>query len=153
MASLKAETKRAFLQSLYDAVVDETARVDLASGAQVADTPIVTLEEALKAFQRMGFNALKNGKLSLGSSGLGHEVRFAAPPQIEGFRAFGQVEVYGLAQEFREVYADARVTLAAQGNTEPDDATIFSVMMSDDRLQTVTSLQRDFLLLRWGQGY
>src|SRR5213075_2766984 len=153
MAALKAETKRAFLQSLFDAVEDETARVDLASGAQVADVPIVTLNEALKAFQRMGFNALKNSKLSMGTSGLGHEVRWASPPQLDGFRAFGQVEVYGMAQEFREVYADALVTLSAQGNDTPDDATIFAVMMSDDRLTTVTSLQKDYTLLRWSQRY
>lgn len=150
MADLKAQTKRAFLQSLYDAVADETARVDLASGAQAADSPIATLLEALKAFQRMGFNALKGGRLSMGTSGLSHEVRWAPPAQ---WRAFGQEEVFAMAQEFREVYTDAVVTLSAQSITEPTDLQILSVMLSDDRLTTVTSTQRDMTLLRWNQRF
>lgn len=150
MASLKAETKRAFLQAIFDAVEADVARVDLASGAQAADAPIATLLEALKAFQRMGFNALKGGRLSMGTSGLGHEVRWAPPMQ---WRAFGQEEVFGMAQEFREVYADALVTLASQSITEPTDAQILSTMFNDDRMQTITSQQRDFTLLRWNQRY
>lgn len=150
MAELKAQTKRAFLQALYDAVANETARVDLASGAQAADSPIATLLEALTAFQRMGFNSLKGGRLSLGTSGLSHQVQWAPPAQ---WRAFGQEEVFGMAQEFREVYTDAIVTLSAQGNSSPTDLQILAVMMADDRLTTVTSTQRDFTLLRWNQRY
>ena len=69
------------------------------------------------------------------------------------WRSFGQEEVFGMAQEFREVYNDAIITLAGQGNSSPNDATILSVMMADDRLATVDSLQRDFTLLRWNQRY
>ena len=150
MSDIKSATKRAFLQSLFDAIANNTATVDLASGSQAVDAAVITLLDALKAFQRMGFNALKNGRLSLGSSGLGHDVRWAPPMQ---WRSFGQEEVFGMAQEFREVYNDAIITLAGQGNSSPNDATILSVMMSDDRMQTVTSLQRDFVLLRWNQRY
>jgi hypothetical protein len=104
----------------------------------------------MKAFQRQGFNALKSGRLSLGSTGLGQEVRWA-PPLV--WRSFTQEDVFGFAQEMREVYNDAVTNLSGQGNTDPDDPTIFAVMMADDRFQTVTSLQRDFTTLRWVGRY
>jgi hypothetical protein len=150
MADLKAQQKRAFLQSLYDAIVNDTATIDLSSGIETNEPPIITFIDALQAFQRLGFNALKFGKLSMGTSGLGHEVRWCPPQQ---WRAFSQEEVFALAQEFREVYADALVTLAEAGNSSPNDATILATMFADDRMQTVTSLQHDFSLLRWNQRY
>src|SRR5437762_10750410 len=98
----------------------------------------------------MGFEAVKSGRLSIGSAGLGHEVKFAVP---NVWRGFSQEEVFGLAQELREIHDAALITLSANGNGSPTQLQILRVMMSDDRLQTVTSTQKDFTLLRWHQGF
>ncbi len=148
MAALKAELKRSFLQSLYDAYKAETLLADLTGDTE--GPAIVTFEDALKAFQHYCFGNVKDGKTLFQTSGLGHETRWTSPMV---WRAFSEDEVFGMAQEFREVYNDAIITLAGQGNSSPNDATLLSVMMSDDRMQTVTSLQRDFVLLRWNQRY
>ncbi len=151
MASLRAEIKRAFLQSIYDAVADDIALQEFPSTVpDSANIQITTLVDGLKAFQRTGLEALKGGRLSLGSSGIGHEVRWA-PPDIR--RSFSQEEVFSLSQELREVYEDALVRLSSIGNNAPNDITILRTMMTDDRLETVTSLQHDFVSLRWGQRY
>src|SRR5436190_8763373 len=151
MAALKAELKRSFLQSIADAVEDGIAQQEMPStvpGQQ--DAPIVTLGAGLKAFQRMGFEALKGGKLSLGSAGFNHEVKWAPPMH---WRSFSQDEVFVMAQEFREVFNDAISTLADAGNSSPTDATILATMMADDRLQTVTSQQHDYSMLRRSGRY
>src|SRR5690349_15784235 len=116
MAALKAELKRAFFQSIYDAVVKGTASQDLVSGD---DTLVVrTLEDGLIAFQKMGFQALKSGQLMMGTTGFAHGVTWAPPQQ---WRSFGQDEVFGMAQEFREVYTDAKLALINAGYTSPTD--------------------------------
>jgi hypothetical protein len=150
VANLRGELKRAFLQSLFDAVVDGYASVDLASGVSQDLVKVLTFEAALKAFQRLGFNSLKSGKLSIGTSGMNHEIRFAAPDAMLSFR---QDEVFAMAQEFREVFADAKLTLAAGGDDEPDDAAILRTMLAHDRLQSVDSTYRDFTMARCGNRY
>ena len=148
MAQLRAELKRAFLQSLYDAVQSGTASDDLISGDNAP--VVVSLEDALKAFQKMGFAALKDGRLSIQSSGFAHSISFSAPQQ---WRAFSQEEVFAMAQEFREVYNDAKLRLIAAGNATPVDLELLQSMMADDRLQSVSSLQRDHTMLRWNARY
>ncbi len=149
MAQLRAELKRAFLQSIYDAVADGVAESMFPSTIPDFSPVIVTLEDGLKAFGRMGFEALKSGKLSLGATGMDHEVRWAAPQQ---WRAFSQDEVMSLAQELREVHAAALVTLSDAGTPSPTQTQILATMMADDRLLTVTSIQKDFSLIRMAGG-
>ncbi len=144
MANIRAQLKRAFLQSLYDSVTENTAAEDLQSGDTVPT--VVTLEDALKAFQRLGFQGLKNGRFTILSSGFSHEVRFAMP---DNMLAFSQDEAFSMAQEFREVYADSLARLVAAGNATPADAQVLAAMFADDRLQSVTSTVRDHSQLRW----
>lgn len=150
MANLRGEVKRAFLQSLYDAVVDGNASVDLASGVDANLVQVLTFEAALKAFQRIGFNQLKEGKLTVQNSGMGHDISFAAP---DIWRSLNQEELFSLAQEFREVFDDALLTLEVSGDDNPDDRTILRAMMANDRLQSVTSTMRDFSTMRMGGRY
>ncbi len=146
MASLKSELKRAFLQSIYDAVLAGTIQNDLTSGTDSDSVIITTLLEGLQGFQRLGFSNLKGGKTLMQTAGLGHEVRWV-PPQV--WRSFSEDEVFSMGQEFREVYNEALVTLSAAGNNSPNDASILAVMMASDRMQSVSSEQKDFTLLRW----
>ena len=148
MAALKAELKRAFLQSIYDAYKAETLLADLTGDTE--GPSIVTFEDALKAFQHYCFGNVKDGKTLFQTSGLGHETRWALPMV---WRSFSEDEVFGMAQEFREVYDEAIVTLADAGNIHPNDSAILATMMANDKMQTVTSQQRDFTLLRWNQRY
>ncbi len=145
MANLPAELKRSFLQSIYDAVVGGTANADFVTGTPSDDNVIASLEDGLKAFQRMGFSSLKTGRLSLGSSGLSHEVKWAAPQQ---WRAFSQEEVGSLAQELREVYNEAVETLGSG-----TDLAILNTMMASDRMQSISSIQHDYTMLRWGNRF
>ena len=150
MAQLRAELKRSFLQSIADAVNDQIAVAEFPSTVPDLTPIIVSLEDGLKAFQRMQFEALKSGRLSLGSSGLDHEVRWAAPQQ---WRSFTQDEVMALAQELREIHSDALIKLSANGNGSPTGQQILAAMFADDRLQSVSSINKDFTLLRWNQRY
>lgn len=149
MAALKAELKRSFLQRIYDSFKAETLWEDLTGDTEEGPT-IATFEDALKAFQQYCFGNVKDGKTLTQTSGLGHETRWAIPMV---WRAFSEDEVMSMAQEFREVYTDAILTLATNGNNSPTDAQVLSTMMADDRLQSVTSTQRDYTLLRWNQRY
>ncbi len=150
MANLTGEFKRAMLQSIYDAVVKGFANEVLTTGTSLDAEPAITLEDGLIFFQQRGFNANKDGKNVIGTAGVGHEAKWAAPAQ---WRDLSPDEVFSLAQEFREVYDEAIMTLQAQGFTTMTDLQIKVVMMDNDRLQSVTSTQRDFTLLRWNQRY
>lgn len=144
MANIRAEQKRSLLQWIFDGVRLDTLTADL--GIQLAlnePSPIVSFEDGLIWFQRFIGNDVKSGKFTTGTSGFGHTVQFAKP---EVWRPFAQDELLSLAQEFREVYNDALVTLTG-GPT--DDRTILATMMADDRLQTVTVTHSDFTTLRW----
>lgn len=145
MANLRAEIKRAFLQSIFDAVQNDVAQRDFVTGTPTDDIPVISLEDGLKAFQREHFATLHRGLLSLGSAGIGHEVKWS-PPEV--WKDFDQTTMFSLAQEFREVYNDVVAT-----GSFVSDLAILNAMMADDRMQTVTSLQRDFTMLRWNQGY
>jgi hypothetical protein len=79
-------------------------------------------------------------------TGAGKAVQFALP-QI--WQSFQQDEFFALTEELEQVYSDALVTLSAQGIGSPTDAQIFTVMAADDRLQTITSVQKDYTTLRW----
>jgi hypothetical protein len=61
-------------------------------------------------------------------------------------------EVLALAQEYREVYTDAKAALIAAGNATPSDSQILAEMMGDDRMIGATSVQKDFSQLRYGVG-
>lgn len=150
MAAIKGEIKRGILQAIWDAVEDDIAAQEMPSTVPDFQPIIVTLEDGLKAFHRMGFESIKSGRLSIGSSGLSHEVKWAAPAM---WRGFSQEEVFSLAQELREVHADALITLSAQGIGSPTQTQIFNTMMADDRLQTVTSTYRDHTMIRWNQRF
>ena len=148
MAALKAELKRSFLQSIYDAYKAETLLADLTGDTE--GPSIVTFEDALKAFQHYCFGNVKDGKTLFQTSGLGHETRWALPMV---WRSFSEDEVFGMAQEFREVYDEAVTTLADSGNIHPNDSAILAMMMANDKMQTVTSTGLDVSLLRWNQRY
>ena len=145
MAEIRAQLKRAFLQSIADAVSAHTAKRDFPSGSRT-DAPVVTLLEGLKAFQRMGFSSIKQGKLSVGSAGFGHDVSWAMP---SSWRSFSQESVFEMAQEFRELYNSAILTLTLAGTPQPfNDESILAIMMDSDELQSCTSTQKDFTGLR-----
>src|ERR1044071_3626475 len=134
MAVLRAEIKRGFLRSLF----------------RQSEANAVTLEAALGAFQDQGFKAIKAGKLVIASSGAGHSVQFAVP---DAWRSFSQEEVFSLSEELFQVFDDAKAMLIANGTAEPDDDSIYTAMTADDRLQTVTSLQKDNSPLRFPARY
>src|SRR5262245_60523125 len=127
MALIRAEIKRGCLRSLF-------------RQAQAAAT---TLQVALDAFQDGGFKAIKSGKIVIATAGAGHSTQFAVPDQ---WRSFSQEEIFSLTEELEQVYSDSKAQLIANGNTDPDDQTIFDAMMADDRLQTVTRTQTDYTL-------
>ena len=150
VANIRGQVKRAYLQSLTDAVVDGNASVDLASGVDANLVQVLTLEGALKAFQRLGFNQLKEGKMTVSVAGQSHEAKYALP---ESWRSLDQESVFALAQEFREVRDDAMITLSALGDDDPDDITIMRTMMADDRMQSVTSAYKDHSIIRFGNRF
>jgi hypothetical protein len=147
MALLRAELKRAFLQWLYDLVEDGTAPEVLATGE--TDMAIPDLVTALKAFQKQQAGALSTGKSSVGSSGFAHSTQWQGWSVL---RAMNPEEVLALAQEYREVYADAKAALIAAGNATPSDSQILAGMMDDDRMIGASSVTKDFSQLRYGVG-
>jgi|SRR5882724_2226452 len=150
MANLTAEFKRATLQSIYDAVRKGFANIVLTTGTPLDDDPIIAFEDGLIAFQQRGFNANKDGKTIIATAGLGHDVKWSMPAQ---WRSLSPDEVFSLAQEFREVFNAAVISLSTQGVNPMTDLQILTTMLADDRMQTVTSTVRDFTLLRWSGRY
>jgi hypothetical protein len=135
VAQLQAEIKRGFLRAL--------ARQCATLGA--------TLSTVLASFQDSTFDQIKTGAILVSSSGGGYSGTFdigaigkqMAPDQI-----------FALSEELLTCYDEAVATLAAQtpAVTSPTDAQILSTMLASDRLQRVTSVRSDYMLLRQG-GY
>ena len=145
MAGIQAEIKRGFLRSLYRQVTTALASTSPGGAPQA-----LTLQRALDAFQDQGFSALQRGRIIIKASGAGRNTELAVPDAIQSFT---QEQVFSLTEEFEQVYADALVNLANAGNKSPTDAQIFSVMIADDRLATITSVQKDYTLMRWPGRY
>lgn len=106
----------------------------------------VSLAEALNGFQDQAFANVQTGRVVTATAGAGRSAQFAAP---EIWRTLDPETIFELAEQLQQVYADALVTLSAQGNASPSDAQVFAVMIADDRLQTITSVQKDYSTLRW----
>ena|SRR6266581_7535427 len=140
---LKAALKRSFLRSLMVSVQQQTAAIDLNS-----DNEIFTLSGAIDAFLLLGFRDLSRGKSTIGTLGFQHESRFAVP---EKWRAFNPEDLMEFQGELRELYDDALVTL---GTGSHSDTEIFNTMLADDRMQTITSTQKDWTVARfpWARG-
>src|SRR5262249_36259566 len=100
------------------------------------------LQKALEAFQDNGFAGIKSGRLLIGSAGAGHSSSFALP---QSWQSFTQEEVFSLSEELLAVYFDAK---AALGDSSTDDQ-VFQAMMDDDRLATITTVQKDYSTLRY----
>lgn len=151
MAQIRAQQKRSLLQWIYDSVVTTNPNgvpllvdrlgIVLAAGES---SPITDLQSGLMWFQGYLMNDLSSGKLIVGSSGYQHQTKYAEPAV---WRAFTQEALMELAQEFREIYNDAVVTLTTN-SCSINDINILRTMMADDRLQTVTKLQSDYTLIR-----
>ena len=112
---------------------------------QVQDTD-GALPDALSAYEDAMANGVKGGRLVESTSQNGHSTKFRVPVIGEHFR---QEDIAELAGEFQEVYADARSSLVASGNSNPDDATILAVMMADDRMQSIKVTRRDYTLINY----
>jgi hypothetical protein len=140
--NIKAQVKRGLLQYLWDGVTLTTLANDL--GLQGLSAPISTLNDALMWYQRFVAVDIQSGKTSVGSSGVGSSVHYN-PWNRD--RAYTQEELFAASQELREVYADAITTLSSS-NLPTNDLSIFNAMMADDRMQTVTSTQRDYTIIR-----
>ncbi len=153
MAQIKAEQKRSLLQWSYDGVTIKDANglnlITSDLGIQLApdeQSPITDLLTGLVWFQRYVGNDIKSGKITTGSSGFGHNVQFAQPMV---WRSFSQEELLGLAQEFREIYTDAKpIAETNQAPSTVTDECILKVMMADDRLATVTRTMTDYTIAR-----
>src|SRR2546422_3257683 len=138
MAKIRAGLKRAFLRAIYTASQSKEWQVFFPS-SELLEESQSGLGNILTHFLLQGFDACKLGRFSIGSAGLGHEVKWA-PPAV--WQSMSQDQVFELAEELIEVYEDAYATL-------PDnDEELFRRMLADDRLQSVTSLQKDFTLIR-----
>ena len=60
------------------------------------------------------------------------------------WQSMSQDQVFEMAEEFIEIYTDAVAALG--GGAE--DFEILARMLADDRLQSVTSLQKDYTAIR-----
>ena len=140
--AIKADQKRSILQYIWDGITLGILAENM--GVQVVEGPIDTLEQGLIIFQQFIGRDTQSGKVTTGSSGIGHSVTFA---QWNVGRAFSPEELLGLAQELREVFRDTKRMLLAN-HLDASDPSIFDAMMADDRLQTVKRTQGDYTLLR-----
>lgn len=136
MAILKGEIKRGFLRQIF-------------TQAQAA-SPQITLATALNTFQLNSFNAVKSGHMVVSTAGNGKSVTFNIP-QI-GLQIM-QDEVMAFSEELFGVYADALVALNVAGTNPTGDPAIFAQMLTDDRMQSISSVRQDFTLIRtWTNG-
>lgn len=134
MAEIQAEIKRGFLRSLY---------------RQTSESQ--SLQDVLDAYQTTLFTpSFQSGRMVSATSQAGHNVQFI-PPAIGS--QFTQDQVFSLSEELEQVYSDAIVNLSSAGTTSPTDSQIFSEMMGDPRLTTITDVQKDYTLLRWPGRY
>jgi hypothetical protein len=132
VAQLQAQLKRGILDELWYAVPEE-----LKDGA---------LEATIRAFKSARWDAIKTGTFVVSTSGGGYSVSFSMP---ELFRQLGPDQFFMLGQEFLDVMADAKVTVANAGQ-EVTDANVFDTMMADDRLQPgCRTTLGDFTMQRW----
>ena len=136
-ATIRAGLKRAFLRALFQASESDEWKVFFPSSILLSE-PRTGLGNVLTHFLLQGFDACKHGRFNVGSAGGGNEVRWA-PPAI--WQSMSQDQMFEMAEELIEVYEDAAQTLF-------DDTEIFQRMLADDRLQSVTSLQKDYTMTR-----
>jgi len=127
VVAIQASIRRGFLRSLYNQAVANAA----------------SLQEALQGFQDSCFTGVKTGRILVNSSGTGSSVSFEIPGIVRGYT---QEQVFGLAQDFREIYTDAVAALSAAG-ADGSDTSIFAAMMADDRMQSITRVRDSFTLL------
>ena len=139
-ATIRAGLKRAFLRALFQASQSDEWKVFFPSSILLAE-PRTGLGNVLTHFLLQGFDACKQGRFSIQSSGLGHEVRWA-PPAI--WQSMSQDQMFEMAEDLMEIYEDAVAALESGA----EDTEILARMLADDRLQSVTSLQKDFTCVR-----
>ena len=118
--------------------------------ADQAEDNSVAIGAALKSFHKSRFTDIQSGKFVVSTSGAGKSVSFYIPPSTSQMQP-EQVTI--LAQEFREVFNDALVTLTDAGTTYDSsdpayNAAILAAMMDDDRLWGVREFTSDFGGLR-----
>jgi len=129
VARIIAELKRGALRTLYRQRGDGVA-----------------LSDALNAFQDTNWLSVSSGRVITAHTSTGKTTQFALP-QI--WQSFSQEEWFALTEELQQVYSDCKTNLINAGNPTPTDDQIFAAMMQDDRLQTITSVQKDFGTMRW----
>lgn len=128
MVTIQASIRRGFLRALY--------RSGALAGASLAET--------LEAFQVNGFGAVKTGRLVVTYSGSGQSTSFELPSVGRGFT---QDQVFGLSEEFLQIYADTVSALGIIPQGTDNDLAIFNAMMADDRMQSITRIRDSFTLL------
>lgn len=140
MAIIQAEIKRGILRSIY-------------RNSQAQSGQIVPLAAALAAYQDSGFQGLNSGRIIVSTSGFGKSTSFAAPSTS---LQFTQEQVFALSEELLETYDAAIAALNAgstplppEGPPGSNDAAIFSAMMLQDNMQTITSVRDDHTMLRY----
>jgi len=143
VAAIKAELKRGFLNSLW-----RQCQVANGAGSGSGGPPAFGLIDFLNSFQDAGFSRVKSGRVLTVTTGAGHSATFA-PWNV--LRSFTEEEVFSLSQELLETYQAAILSLSLDTPpvTQPTDNQIFAAMMAADNLQTVTSLQHDYLTIRF----
>lgn len=127
MAAIQASIRRGFLRSLYNQAVANAA----------------SLQEALQGFQDGCFTAVRTGRLIVNSSGTGHSSSFEIPGIVRGFT---QDQVFGLSEDFLQIYTDTVAALSA-ASADGSDASVFAAMLADDRMQSITRVRDSFTLL------
>ena len=127
MAQIRAQLKRSFLRSLW----------------RQAQRDGVTLPQALDTWQEQLFPQVKKGRQISSAAAAGASTQFSAP-RFEFLNADSAME---LSEELIVVYEDC-LAAATTAAADTGDAAIFTRMMLDDRLQTISQQYDDFTLLR-----
>src|SRR5438046_10478284 len=101
-ATIRAGLKRAFLRALFQASQSNEFQVFFPSSVLLAEAQ-TGIGNVLTHFLLQGFDACKQGRFSIQSSGLGHEIRWA-PPAI--WQSMSQAQMFEWEEEVVEVYED-----------------------------------------------
>jgi hypothetical protein len=133
-ANIRAGLKRSILNSIARQAADSSQN---ASG---------NLLPALESYQDALVCGIKGGRLVESTSQNGHMTKFRVPVIGDHFR---QEDIVEMAEDFIEIYNDSLTVLATAGNTSPDDPTILTAMLADDRLQSVTTTRTDYTLMNF----
>jgi hypothetical protein len=132
VATIAAQIKRGFLNTLYRQATAGTQLIDI-----------------LNEFQDYCFSPeLKRGRLIQSSSGNQHSTSFQ---QFSTAFQLSQEQIFSLSQELIEVYGDsvAGLQAATPPIPEPTDDQIAAAMLQDDRLTSIRAFQTDYTATRF----